>query len=85
MITKDFITPSIVKMMCDLSPEHVEQALENGGYFGCDFEEVKFRGLNVDTHFVYECKYYDNIEGTHEQVHVYVKWDHNKCKITADF
>lgn len=76
-----------MKVLSTLDRKGLAVVLANSGYEGNSFENVVCLGINPDGHFVYEVEYFDEM-GTDrdlEEGYVFVKYDHERGAITADF
>ena len=59
-------------------------ALQQSGYPEDSVTSAIFKGMLVNGIFVYDCAFYNNIEGRHEQCNVYIRFAHDG-KIVADY
>ena len=60
-------------------------ALQQSGYPEDSVTSATFKGFDYErSTFVYDCTFYNNIEGRHEQCNVYIRFAHDG-KIVADY
>lgn len=80
---------NVIENIMQMSKFDLVKLLDKSGYSMCVFEDVIFKGINVDNAFVFECYYYDEggwgFDSPEDLIsNVYVKVDNNG-ELTAEF
>lgn len=77
------ITPDNLTLLSNMPAAMLTMGIREN-YPEDQFTAAKFKGLNSDGHFCYECTY-KNSDGELETCQVYVRYDHTKDKVSIDY
>lgn len=79
------INTGTLESLTSISSVGLTRILADSGYAGSTFESARFEGIVKSGAFCYSVSFYDNDANELETGSVFVYYDHNTKKLTADF
>lgn len=80
------LTADKIKVLTSLDKSSLARILDSSGYSMCSFKSTEFLGITNGGQFCYKVVYFDDAgSGKNEIGKVFVSFDHENEKVTADF